>query len=629
MNKFCKFFAFASVMVLASCSSDEPVVDNGNEINPGEPLYLNITLRDANEIGRAGANGEKDPGTDPVTGEFDYGTDNESKVNTAHFYFFDASGKYVGQATMWNGGTASTDTPDKNIEFKAKSMVVLDNLKGTEYPTYMITVLNGPTMTDTELTYVSLDGFSKLSQSWGSNTPNGFVMTTTSYFDEAKNDPNHDNTYYYATKLTTDNFQRTPELAAGTPAVNVYVERIAARVHVTSKQYFAVHATVAGEVNGEVQGGTETAPGVAGTPLVVRVDGWYINGQQTTSYMNKQFGSWTVDNFAAAIESTATGETNWLWNSPGNHRSFWGQSVNYGNIGETLTFLPYTSQFATGAFAYCNENTTSYDDLKYTTASSTDANTRFLPNQTKLTSVIIKATVGEGTVAADGTCADFKAVKGLVEFNGTYFTYDRFKQYVLANLQAAGKLNYYKKTTVTTGEGAATSGTNTYKQVEASDFELAGDNSHVYVVATAALTAAGNIVNGNNDDAQAVTDFTQLNADLKAVNEGMKTVGFEGGAMYYNVPLAHLNSPVYYTAAVDGHAAGDLLSWTEGSFGVVRNHSYEVNINSVKRLGTGVFKPNDNETPIKPDENPEDPNWYLGATVNILSWKIVNNYVDL
>ena len=92
--------------------------------------------------------------------------------------------------------------------------------------------------------------------------------------------------------------------------------------------------------------------------------------------------------------------------------------------------------------------------------------------------------------------------------------------------------------------------------------------------------------------------------------------------MYYNIPIAHLNSPKY-------DSNGDLSTWEEGSFGVVRNHSYEVKINSIKRLGQGVFNPEDNTTPIKPDPDPKDPNWYLGATINILSWKIVSNNVDL
>lgn len=95
--------------------------------------------------------------------------------------------------------------------------------------------------------------------------------------------------------------------------------------------------------------------------------------------------------------------------------------------------------------------------------------------------------------------------------------------------------------------------------------------------------------------------------------------------MYYNIPLAHLNSAVY------DKTTGDLQTWKEGTFGVVRNHVYNVIVNSVKRIGTGVFNPNStkDEDKITPDPDPNDPNYYLGAEINILSWKVVNNFVDL
>ncbi len=76
-------------------------------------------------------------------------------------------------------------------------------------------------------------------------------------------------------------------------------------------------------------------------------------------------------------------------------------------------------------------------------------------------------------------------------------------------------------------------------------------------------------------DYDAVTETTHLNADLKAANAGESTHAFQGGRMYYNIPIEHLNTRTW-------DEKHNLATWYEGSFGVVRNHAYTVNVTSVK-----------------------------------------------
>ena len=66
-------------------------------------------------------------------------------------------------------------------------------------------------------------------------------------------------------------------------------------------------------------------------------------------------------------------------------------------------------------------------------------------------------------------------------------------------------------------------------------------------------------------------------------------------------------------------------SETEGVYGVVRNHWYQLAINSVTGLGKGIFNPDKDIVPGKPDPD----HYALGANINILSWKIVQQSVDL
>lgn len=611
---------FASLAMLAACSDDAPMMDGGVDVTPSEEgttAYLNVSIRDANDIYGRSSRADKNEGLG-----FEDASGNEGKVNTARFYFFGENGSYMGQSTVWNGGT--TETGDANIEFKSPTLVVLENVKDADkdkdtYPAYMITVLNGAQLTNEQLQGYTIDRFSKELVNWGANVENGFIMTTTSYYDETGTTAaDHNNTYYYATKIDKSKFARTPQLAMQNPALQVYVERLAARVKLASEKYISVKATIWGADgdNPEVGNPVENDPAEAATPLYVRIDGWYINGVREQSYLSKQLGSgWTNTTFDLAKATTG----NWPWNVPALHRSYWGMSYHYGEITATeagdaatdLKFFPYVNPNVVTDLdnaAYCNENTSTVTNLTIG-----DDNT--LPNQRKLTSVIIKATLGTG----GDTDATFKPLN-FVEHNGFYYTDDRFIAYVLGVANA----NVCKKTVETTETQIDTD----YEPIAVKgNYTIDGDNTRVY-----AKTAYGTDVDTNNlwiKDATTgkweKTTVDAINAKLKAATASSReTRRATDGAMYYNVPIAHLNTAKY-------DEAGDLTSWKEGTFGVVRNHAYEVKIKSVKRIGTAVFDPKGDKdtTPIKPSEDPKDPNWFLGAEINILSWKIVSNEVEL
>ena len=88
--------------------------------------------------------------------------------------------------------------------------------------------------------------------------------------------------------------------------------------------------------------------------------------------------------------------------------------------------------------------------------------------------------------------------------------------------------------------------------------------------------------------------------------------------MYYAIPIEHLLK-----------RASSGTDIVEGNYGVVRNHWYTVTVDKILRLGTGVFQPGEGGELIIPSTKPEDPTYYLGARINILSWKIVHQNVDL
>lgn len=78
------------------------------------------------------------------------------------------------------------------------------------------------------------------------------------------------------------------------------------------------------------------------------------------------------------------------------------------------------------------------------------------------------------------------------------------------------------------------------------------------------------------------------------------------GKCYYYVNVEHFGPDAY-------------------GVGIVRNHWYQITLNSIKGLGTPVFDPTKE---IDPDR-PEEENYYLSAEVKILKWKVVSQSVDL
>lgn len=90
---------------------------------------------------------------------------------------------------------------------------------------------------------------------------------------------------------------------------------------------------------------------------------------------------------------------------------------------------------------------------------------------------------------------------------------------------------------------------------------------------------------------------------------------FHQGMMYYAVPVQH------YKAAGAGNDYGiDYTSVKTGDYGIVRNHWYKFNINTIMTPGIPVHDP---DQPIIPNYDEEDR--YIGFEVVILPWHIVDN----
>ena len=184
----------------------------------------------------------------------------------------------------------------------------------------------------------------------------------------------------------------------------------------------------------------------------------------------------------------------------------------------------------------------------------------------------------------------------VVKFLGDYITIDGLKNVIASALAS----KYYKY------DGSV------YTSIQPTDIELAqaGTSAADSYTVTYMLTSAaeGATWKVKNNDGTTYSDATVADVNDALANLTPAQVWKEGMA-YYFTDIKHLGA--------EGKTA---------EYGVVRNHSYTVNIAGITGLGTPVYDPsNDIEEPVTPTDSES----FISAQINVLSWKLVSNNVTL
>lgn len=563
------FISLCAAAVLTGCEKENTV----KELPMTEDGTAYIAVRISSE-----------PGTKGTDMNFEYGSENEHKVTSADFYFYDAQGTFVSQAKVWNGGEENNKRPDENIEYFGNNVVMLKGLTEKTFPKYVVTILNQPEGFTPGVNLKDMEDKLIGAIKSGEN----FIMTTTSYVHGGTGDYVGSQPIYFANEVVEDNFVKDPDGDVTAKPVVIYVERLAAKVKLdvdealvpVGNDTYELKVSVAGDPN------DTSAPAIGSETVRIQFDGWGLNATAKQTHIVKNIKTdWNLGTFE--------------WNEDSNFRSLWGMGTAYdkdydanGTYGTYLNYNKWTDLSAhIGDNLYCAENTNTATKLNGHLGDGA-------------TSVVLAATVllkdGENWVAGD-----------LVRYAGLLYNAKDFKAYVLNNLNTLGQLNYYKKTQTDDSHFS-------YTQVGTDDIEVVlateGDNKKVTLALTEGAKAATWVSafdEENGTDTPA--DITVLENTLK----GFTGTGYKGGKMFYNIPIEHLYE--------DGTEA-----IVEGEYGIVRNHYYRLTITSLNKLGNGVWNPDTGELPIIPDE-PEDPEEYyqVGVQINILSWRVVSQNVEL
>lgn len=632
MKKLFTFLAGAALLgSLSACSSDEPAKgpEKGGETPNGDGAYLAVRIIGDNVIGRS-----------TTDGGYEFGSPDEHMVNNAKFFFFDEFGKYVLEAKIVNNPTTSDPAANQdNVELNVTSVLVLDKLtEQGKLPTYMLTVINCPDILDVadpSKPKPTLDEVLSLTTNWtksiteeGKDEPtNLFVMSTSSYSNPA-DVKNHDDVYYYATKIDPDLYQSNPEDAKkDNNTVNVYVERLAAKVDfnvdITDKSKIK-EVEIDGkshtlyEITSSVVGGPNEGEVDATTKLYIEILDWNLGGITETSYLSKNIDiNWSFTNWVPSGNGI-------YWNDPTRYRSFWGKSTVYGSSPVNLSYADSKHLYPTSNTLYCNENTNSPDKIFVKDGKETTA-----VNPEYVTHATIHARV----------CNESGVAIPMVMANGVLHKQDEYIKKIMGNylLDEKNKINIYIRTKNVEGEDGSFD--REYKEIDYTYFsyfpEKTTDNKVGQTIFKFDDTSKTGIekeyyyydATSTEKDKYKRLEGENLTSAIAALNEGIIEeqhvfVGqeryatiYDGGNFVYYIPIEHL-----------GAKAGN-TEVTEGYYGVVRNHWYQLTIESFSQVGHGIWDPEKYEETYKPDGPQEY--YYLGARINILSWKLVKQSVSL
>ena len=554
-------------MILIGCSND----DENNAISgTGDAVYyMSVRLSMADATRAVTDNG------------YDDGTAAESKVKVANtkFYFYDQFGTYLTSGTLANdvadaeGFMTLNESSSDKVSHTSNPLIILG--PSEKHPVYVIAVLNSTVNLENKN---MTEAYAEICTANIGVTAGDFTMTNATYLDGNK--------IIYMQDIE-DKIYTDEETAKANPA-DIYVERIVAKV---SMGYTST--TVPESFDVEDSYISENGTNFNSIKVRVKVDGWCLNTLNTqTTYLKNLNVAWNTN---APFEN---------WNDA--FRSYWALDANY-----TSSESPSTQNYQTTSKTYNGLSYKSWNDadkgeaaVEYCYENTVDKSHQMgnPDDRTNVTTMLIAAHAEYSTDGGSNWIADVD----LYKFNGVLYTLEGYTNLYLDWLKEQG-YGFYKSeddgnggTTITWEDFATTNVTFTVNGINFKSVSLK--------LATAEKDGFA-LVKRNTDDSYTVATIDNINADITAnFNVAKKTECYKGGKCYYQVPIEHLSST------------------DENRFyGVVRNHSYKLELRSITRLGDPVYDPNAGLEYI-PGEK-ED--YYVAARLHILKWRVVNQKIDL
>lgn len=619
MKKKFLFFSVVAALTLAGCSSDEPLVDNGNgnEVGNGEIRYLAVNIVSPTEGSTRAAEDSFDNQAPNESSKYEHGLATENTVKKVRFYFFDdrengTAVKADGKSYYdWNpADDTNIGEVDPNIEKTLNAVLVIstaNNDDRTKLPTQMAAVVN-PSWDESAKTV----DLATLKARILSANDEYMTVDNTEYFLMSSSVYKYGGSVVNTSRVTAENLQISQDAAKKVP-VSIYVERAVAKVRLTSG--IANTETDDSKVKTYQKDGVNytiyaTNKNVKYNKKDVYVEflGWNLTAEADKSFMLKSISTWNDNLFGTATETSGA-----AWNYDPFFRSFWAinpteakypNNNTYSSLTRDGGYYGFVADQTLLNYRYCRENAATAND-----GSKSDAKTN--------TKVIIAARL----------CDEEGKDVELASYAGEYVSIDGLKTSIVGT-----DINLYK---AVESEGDKTIEGKQYKQIAAEDItfktvseiayngtDWANDKKDETKVATGsryyvcAQLATDGAWYSYDSTTKTMTKVEDPNTILKNIG---KFKIWKGARTYYYFDIEHLASVAKST--LSEAAKQSKTGW----YGVVRNHIYDAKLNSVMGLGTPVYDPDEVIIP----EKPSDDDTYIAAQIKILSWRVVNSEIDL
>lgn len=591
-----KFFrlyslALAGALMLGACSSSDDLKDGGATANEGKS-YIAVNIK---SVGTAGAGTRAD--YNQGTGTYEDGTENEGAISKVRFFFFNSDGSaYIMKSKDVNYldldasvSSAGEAGHLQTIEGKTTAMLVINGETKTA-PAYMIAVVNPQTLskledkayresqlrdefTDKSFVKITADGT-------GNKQYGDFVMSNSVYAENGAR---------VCASSVSGHVEENSDAATKNP-VDIYVERVVAKATTnvnTDNTDWTKIAEGDDKDKYKIKVGKINIDAEHEKDVYAVVQGWGLADENGTAELEKQIDV-TTNNWTSAILGIDP------WTSPDYHRCFWSASVPFTPVSGTNPivnhkFSEFTTQFGTTPLYTC-PNTPTYEEY--------DAPNKIneKPYDNTLTKVLVAAKLVYYDDDNNSHSADICKYRGM---------------------QILGADNVLKQVAKDHSEYWTVDPTNPSKHVllapadlEYTREDLAGsttDKLKSYEVRP--VLKAGVKVYKKKSDGSGSFETTDSNDELNASLALSPVQVRKDGMTYYYTPIRHLAQ-----------------NKTEmGYYGVVRNHSYRITINTISGFGTPVYNPDEVIDPVIP----KDTETYLAARINVLSWRVVPSSVDL
>ncbi len=624
-------------VLAASCSTDD-TASNGYTAQEDGMRYLKVAL--CNPTSTRASLSSPDG--------YENGSDDENRIEGLRFVFYDTKGNRVSNVVDFNksdlqdmqtgSGTGSGGTVEKFIT----ATLPIQIIKGEELPAYVMCFVNPVRDNQTMNDNISLINWRNMTYNDYMGANNCFAMSNSAYYDY---DPMAGGqfTKISGTPIQLGDLYQSADDAKDAEEVEIFVERYAAKVR------FEMKADA-------VQDNTE----VDGCTLTFMPKAWAINADAPSMYVVKRFASTAGDDAPIpAFDDVLGAGVNW-WNDAANHRSYWACSPSYfasdypqvsdnirdyvienniegvgngaGWVPANDADYPYSLKYYSYDQIVANgQNPNAGATEMYTLENTVHENGLHSINpRAAAPSVIL---VGNYRIRLDGETTP-------IDQNTTFYLYgrqnDKHKIYIDGRDDILDAM--LANQTVLAKDAAGTLLGKDDKDAYKADFaiehpSLAVRNRANQTVparfVTLQLARANTALHFFKDGQWVAVSSTNIDEVNTAL---MQSVGFArsyvNGMCYFSIPIKHVGFYQGDNPNADKNAGDESFDWAStrtGDYGLVRNHIYDIAVNSISGLATGLHG---SDNPIVPPMNEET--YHLRYKLNILQWGVVRKQeVDL